>query len=109
MRRPVWLAAGVALGVGGTLWAERRVRTAVARLTPEQVAAGARDSVRQLGGRVRSAVEAGREARSAREEELWEELAHRAGAPGGAGGNGRAHRTRQAARAGVRGGGGEGR
>ncbi|MGO9455480.1 MAG: hypothetical protein ACLP62_00330, partial [Acidimicrobiales bacterium] len=75
MRRPVWLAAGMALGVGGTLWAEQRVRRAArraaGRLAPEQVVAGARQSVRQVGDRVRSAVDAGREARATREAELW--------------------------------------
>ena len=69
MRRPVWLAAGMALGVGGTLWAEQRVRRAArraaGRLAPEQVAADARQSVRQVGDRVRAAVDAGREARAA--------------------------------------------
>jgi hypothetical protein len=78
MRRPVWLVAGVALGVGGTLWAEQRVRRVarrtVERFTPEHVAEGARQSVRQVGDRVRSAVDAGREARADREAELWDEL-----------------------------------
>jgi hypothetical protein len=78
MRRPVWLAAGVALGVGGTLWAEQRVRRgvrqAVAKLSPDQMAAGARDSVRLLGDRVRGAVDAGRAEAARREDELWDEL-----------------------------------
>jgi hypothetical protein len=75
--RPLWLAAGVAVGVGGTLWAERRVRRAVDRLTPESVAAGAGRSVRRLGDRVQAAVAAGREARDRREEELWADLGGR--------------------------------
>ena len=78
MKRPVWLAAGVALGVGGTLWAEQRVRRVVrqatSRLSPEHVAAGAVDSVRQAGSRIRDAVDAGRAARAEREEELWADL-----------------------------------
>jgi hypothetical protein len=78
MRRPVWLAAGMALGVGGTLWAEQRVRRglrrATERLTPEHVAAEARASARQLGGRVRDAVDAARQAHDTREAELWEDL-----------------------------------
>jgi hypothetical protein len=87
MRRPVWLAAGVAVGVGGTLWAEQRVRKGVrqaaARLSPDQVTAGARTSVRRLGDRVRVAVDTGREERARREEELWAELGgRREGAPG---------------------------
>ncbi len=78
MRRPVWLAAGVVVGVGGTLWAEKRVRRVVRqateRLSPEHVAGGAVDAVRQVPGRVREAVEAGRRVRAAREEELWADL-----------------------------------
>jgi hypothetical protein len=75
--RPLWLAAGVAVGVGGTLWAERRVRRAVDRLVPESVATEAGRSVRRLGDRVQAAVVAGREARDRREEELWAELGGR--------------------------------
>ena len=90
MRRPVWLAAGMALGVGGTLWAEQRVRRAArraaGRLAPEQVVADARQSVRQVGDRVRSAVDAGREARAVREAELWDEFGARAGPPPEVGG-----------------------
>jgi len=78
MKRPMWMGAGVLLGVGGTLWAERRVRKGVqhvvAKVSPDSVAAGARDSARQLGERMRAAVDAGREERARREEELWEEI-----------------------------------
>lgn len=77
IRRPLWLAAGVAVGVGGTLWAERRVRRAVDRLAPESVAVEAGRSVRRLGDRVQAAVAAGREAHDRREEELWSELGGR--------------------------------
>lgn len=102
MRRPMWLAAGVALGVGGTLWAEQRVRRgvrqAVAKLSPDQVAAGARDSVRQLGDRVRVAVDAGREERARREDELWEELeGWQSPSPGRAPASGRAGVPRRTA------------
>jgi len=86
--------------VGGTLWAEQRVRRAArlaaGRLAPEQVAAGARESVRQMGDRVRSAVDAGREARASREAELWEELDARTG-PAAVGPRNRARPTRAAA------------
>ncbi len=78
MKRPIWMAAGVVLGVGGTLWAERRVRKGVqqvvAKVSPEHMAAGARDSARHLGERMRAAVAVGREERARREEELWEEI-----------------------------------
>jgi hypothetical protein len=82
MRRPLWLAAGAALGVGGTLWAERRLRRVAERLTPPALAAEAGRSVRRLGDRVQAAVAAGREERVRREEELWAELGGRPpGAP----------------------------
>jgi len=78
MKRPFWLATGVVAGVAGTLWAEQRVRRAVdqavAKLTPNHVANEAVQSVRDLGGRVRAAVDEGRQERARREAELWEEL-----------------------------------
>jgi len=81
MRRPVWLAAGVALGVGGTLWAEQRVRRtlrqAAERLTPEHAAAEARERAARTGQRLRAAVAEGRSTRARREAELWGELGGR--------------------------------
>jgi hypothetical protein len=68
----------VAVGVGGTLWAEQRVRRrfhqAVDRLTPsalsQEVAAGAR----QVGDRIRLAIDAGRTERDRREGELRQQF-----------------------------------
>ncbi len=78
MGRPTWLAAGVVVGVGGTIWAEqrvrRRLRRVVDRLTPAHVAGEAAGSARQVGARVRVAVATGREERSRREAELWDRL-----------------------------------
>ena len=83
MRRPVWLAAGVALGVGGTLWAEQRVRRtlrrAAQRLTPEHAAFQAKERAARTGQRLRAAVEEGRSTRARREAELWVELGGREG------------------------------
>ncbi|MGP8060660.1 MAG: hypothetical protein ACLP9C_13630 [Acidimicrobiales bacterium] len=101
IRRPLWVATGVVIGVGGTLWAEQRVRRglqqAAERLTPHQVAAGARDSARQLGARVRGALEEGRDERERAEAELWESLEHQPGPTGrshaGAGRRGRSVRA----------------
>jgi hypothetical protein len=85
MGRPTWLVAGVALGIGGTLWAEQRVRRgvqqAVARLSPDNVAAEALGSVRQFGDRVRVAVDTSREARARREDELLKEINARRSTP----------------------------
>lgn len=78
IRRPLWLGAGVALGVGGTLWAEQQVRRRVRRVSAALTPAGASDEVRRsaraAGARVRAAVEEGRLERRRREAELWAEL-----------------------------------
>jgi hypothetical protein len=78
MRRPVWLAAGVAIGVGGTLWAEQRVRRSIRRvadrLRPQGLIGHARGRGDAARARVRAAIDAGRDERQAREEELWREL-----------------------------------
>jgi hypothetical protein len=78
MKRPFWFGTGLAAGVAGTLWAEQRIRRQVARLSPNHVA---NEAVRQIGGRVRSAVDAGRQERDRREAELWAELDQRTTVP----------------------------
>ena len=96
IRRPLWVATGVVIGVGGTLWAEQRVRRglqhAADRLAPEHIAAGARDSVRQLGARVRGAVEEGRDERDRTEAALWQSVDERPVRAGGGQGSDRARR-----------------
>lgn len=75
IRRPLWLGAGVALGVGGTLWAEQRVRRRVRQLSAALTPAGAADEVRRsaraAGDRVRAAVDEARLECRHREAELW--------------------------------------
>jgi|HubBroStandDraft_6_1064221.scaffolds.fasta_scaffold895324_2 hypothetical protein len=70
MKRPFWFGTGLAAGVAGTLWAEQRIRRQVAKLTPNE-------AVRQIGDRVRAAVDAGREERDRREAELLADLDRR--------------------------------
>ena len=72
IRRPMWLAAGTALGAGGTLWLEHRLRRRVQAWLPHEGDPLA--TVRQVGGRVRAAAEAGRTERARREAELWCQL-----------------------------------
>jgi hypothetical protein len=78
MKRPVWLMAGMAIGVGGTLWAEQRVRRTIRqtaeRLTPHHAASEARDRATAAGERLRSAVVEARRTRAEREAELWADL-----------------------------------
>ncbi len=82
-KRTFWLVAGVALGAGSSLWAERKVKRTVeqaaARLQPDALVVEVGRSARQVagnaGGRVRQAVSTGRDEMLRREEELWADLA----------------------------------
>lgn len=78
MRRPMWLGAGVMIGVGATLWAEqrvrRRLRRAVEVLTPLVAGSEAIGAARAIGGRVRGALDAARAERTRHETELWHRM-----------------------------------
>jgi hypothetical protein len=84
-KRTFWLSAGVALGAGSTLWAERRVRRTIeqtaARLAPDalvaEVGRTARHVAESAGDRVRDAYSEGRDEMHRREEQLWSNLADR--------------------------------
>jgi hypothetical protein len=84
-KRTFWLMTGTALGVGSTLWAERKVRHTVrqasAKLQPDalvvEVGRSARHVAESAGERVRGAVSSGRDEMLRHEEELWADLAAR--------------------------------
>jgi hypothetical protein len=84
-KRTFWLTAGVALGAGSTLWAERRVRRTIeetaAKLAPDalvaEVGRTARHVAESTGDRFRDAYSAGRDQMLRREEELWSDLSSR--------------------------------
>jgi hypothetical protein len=80
IRRPLWLATGVVVGVGGTLWTQQRVRKVIdqaqARLSPEHMVRGAARSAQGIPARVRAANAAAAEERRRRERELRERFAH---------------------------------
>jgi hypothetical protein len=88
-KRTMWLTAGVALGAGSTLWAERRVRRAIeqtaAKLAPDalvaEVGRTARHVAESTGDRFRDAYNEGRDEMYRREEELWSDLATRGVVP----------------------------
>ncbi len=99
-RRTVWLATGLAVGAGSTLWAERKVRRVVeqaaARIQPESLAAEAGRATRKVAAdagratrraagaasdRVRDALTSGRDEMRRREEELWADLVARGAVP----------------------------
>jgi len=70
IRRPLWLGTGIVVGVGGTLWAQRQVRRAVAHVSPDHMARQAVGSVRSLGDRARHAYGAAQEERRRQEQDL---------------------------------------
>jgi hypothetical protein len=74
IRRLVWFTSGATAGLGGAMWARRRIRRAVRRYAPEQLRADTAASVRRLGSGVRDAVAEGRSAMREREAELRTEL-----------------------------------
>jgi hypothetical protein len=71
---------GAAVGFGGTVWAQRRVKRRVVRFLPDRMSADVVQRARYLAEDVRIALDEGREAMRAREEELRRQL----GAPGAA-------------------------
>ena len=78
IKRARWLTAGAALGVGGTLWARRRVALVAERVRSGQIAgdvvAIADRRAHNAAHRLRRAVDAGRDDARRREDELWQEL-----------------------------------
>ncbi|MBI2709958.1 MAG: hypothetical protein HYX34_09720 [Actinobacteria bacterium] len=70
LKRTVWFTTGAAVGLGSSMWVQRRVKRAARRLLPEQVAAGVGTTVRRTVADVRAAAVEGRDAMRAREAEL---------------------------------------
>ena len=77
IKRLFYLAVGMGMGFGLSLWLTRLVRSTIERYTPERVSADLSASVRRLGEDIRAAVADGREAMREREAELRESLAAR--------------------------------
>ena len=81
IRRPLWLAAGAALGAGGTVWAQRRIGRLTRRVRPTAVATGIAAAVERTKTgtteRVRGAIEAGRADAQRRQDDLWRDLTPR--------------------------------
>jgi hypothetical protein len=70
LKRVRWLATGVAVGAGASLWAERKAKAVVARYSPAGVASGAARRARGLPSDVVAAIREGREAMREREAQL---------------------------------------
>ena len=83
MRRPLWLAAGAALGAGGTVWARRRLERLSRRVRPTAVAGElvslAERTRRGTADKVRDALDTGRSEARRRQEDLWRDLDARRG------------------------------
>jgi hypothetical protein len=67
MRRARWLATGVALGAGGTIWAKRRLGELQGRLEPVRLVG---DVAGATKNRVQAAVGEGRAQARRREQEI---------------------------------------
>ena len=63
LTRLSWFIAGTAVGLGGSVWARRKVRRTAAKLAPLNIASTAFDAMRE-------AVREGRDAMRAKEVEL---------------------------------------
>lgn len=73
-KRIRWMSVGAAVGFGGSVWAQRRVRQTVARYLPEQVGSEAFQRVRDLRDDVLDALDEGRDAMRSHEAELRAQL-----------------------------------
>jgi hypothetical protein len=69
-RRLFWIALGLGLGFGLSIWLTRAMRRTAERYTPENVATRMGDALRDFGHDLREAVREGREAMTEREAEL---------------------------------------
>jgi hypothetical protein len=85
IRRPLWLAAGAALGVGGTMWTRRRLERLSRRVRPTAVATElasiAERTKRGAVHKVRDALDTGRTEAQRRQDDLWHDLSARDRAP----------------------------
>lgn len=70
MKRLFWLGIGAAAGAGGTIWAERKVRTRMEAMSPDQLVARAGRRAGAAGRSVVDAITEGRDAMRTREDEL---------------------------------------
>jgi hypothetical protein len=70
LKRVKWVGAGVALGVGSSLWAQWKMKAVLSRFSPAGMGATAATRVKVWPGRVRAAIQEGRVAMREREAEL---------------------------------------
>jgi hypothetical protein len=94
LHRLRWFGAGTALGIGASVWAQRRLKAAAARYRPAGLAGTALDKARGWPAHVRAALDEGRSTMREREASLRRELGQ---TPAAASNPGPLHRTNPAA------------
>jgi hypothetical protein len=70
LKRVRWMGAGMALGVGTSLWAQRKLKLVMARYSPSGVGGMAVTKAKDWPGQARAALREGRVAMREREAEL---------------------------------------
>jgi hypothetical protein len=70
LKRARWISVGAALGAGGVLWAQRKIRGVSDRYGPAGIAGDAMERAISLPSNLRDAFAEGREAMRDREAEL---------------------------------------
>ena len=74
LHRLRWFGAGTALGIGASVWAQRKLKAAAARYRPAGLAGTALDKARSWPAHVRAAFDEGRSTMREREAALRQEL-----------------------------------
>jgi hypothetical protein len=74
LKRVRWLVMGAAVGFGGSLWTQRKVKAAAARYRPSGLAGAAVEKAKAWPGEVRAALDEGRTTMRQREAELRHDL-----------------------------------
>lgn len=69
-KRARWMATGLAVGFGGSLWAQRKVKDVAARYRPSGLANSAANKAKGVPEDIRAALREGKEAMREREAEL---------------------------------------
>lgn len=69
-KRLRWITLGALAGASGSIWVQRKVRGAVDRMVPQQVASRLQQRVGQVRADLEASVREGREAMEARDAEL---------------------------------------
>ncbi len=81
LHRLRWFGAGTALGIGASVWAQRKLKAAAARYRPAGLAGTALDKARSWPAHVRAAFDEGRSTMREREAALRQEPRTNPGPP----------------------------